>query len=169
MTRNDSEVEDVVQEVYVRAFSNLAKFRGESTLPTWLSRIVLNEVLGRIRRHRATADLTSLEKKQRSQGEIVPFPLSSPQLDPERVVAQRQIQLILERAIGNLPEAFRIVLVGRIIEEMSVEETAALFAPRAETGKTRLHRARRLLRDAVEKQVGHMCPQGIDQLGPLSH
>jgi RNA polymerase sigma-70 factor, ECF subfamily len=152
--RNDSEAEDIVQEAYVRAFSNLAEFRGDASLATWLSRIVLNEALGRIRRHRPAADLASLENQPPSRGEIIPFPLASPQLDPERTMAQRQIQLLLEQAIDKLPDDFRIVLVARVIEEMSIEETAALFGLRAETVKTRLHRARKLLRDALEKEVG---------------
>jgi RNA polymerase sigma-70 factor, ECF subfamily len=151
--RNDSEAEDVVQEAYVRAFTNLAEFRGDAGLATWLSRIVLNEALGRIRRHRPTADLTSLENSP-AQAEIIPFPLASSQLDPERTMAQRQIQLLLEQEIDKLPDDFRVVLVARVIEEMSIEETAALFGLRAETVKTRLHRARKLLRDALEKQVG---------------
>jgi RNA polymerase sigma-70 factor (ECF subfamily) len=151
--RNDSEAEDVVQEAYVRAFTNLAEFRGEASLSTWLSRIALNEALGRIRRNRPTAELTSLEKSP-AQAEITPFPLASPQLDPERTMAQRQIQLLLEQEIDKLPDDFRIVLVARVLEEMSIEETAALFGLRTETVKTRLYRARKLLRDALEKQVG---------------
>jgi RNA polymerase sigma-70 factor (ECF subfamily) len=152
--RNDSEAEDVVQEAYVRVFTNLAEFRGDSSLATWLSRIVLNEALGRIRRHRPAADMTRLESRPTSQAEIIPFPFSSPQLDPERTMAQRQIQLMLERAIDDLPDDFRFVLIARVIEEMSIEETAALFGLRTETVKTRLHRARKLLRDALEKEVG---------------
>ena len=69
-------------------------------------------------------------------------------------MAQRQIQVLLERAIDDLPEVFRTVLVARVVEGMSVEETADLFGLRPETVKTRLHRARRLLRDALEKQAG---------------
>jgi RNA polymerase sigma-70 factor (ECF subfamily) len=152
--RDDSEAEDIVQEAYVRAFNNLAEFRGDASLATWLSRIVLNEALGRIRRHRPTADLASLENRPSPRAEIIPFPLASPQLDPERTMAQRQIQLLMERAIDDLPDDFRIVLVARVIEEMSIEETAALFGLRTETVKTRLHRARKLLRDALEKQAG---------------
>ena len=152
--RNDSEAEDIVQEAYVRAFTNLAEFRGDSSLATWLSRIVLNEALGRIRQRRPEADMTRPESRSPSKAEIIPFPHSSPQLDPERTMAQRQIQFLLEQAIDKLPDDFRIVLVARVIEEMSIEETAALFGLRAETVKTRLHRARKLLRDALEKQVG---------------
>jgi RNA polymerase sigma-70 factor, ECF subfamily len=69
-------------------------------------------------------------------------------------MAQREIQHFVEQAIDDLPEAYRIVLVTCVIEEMSVQETAALFALRPETVKTRLHRARRLLRDQLEKQIG---------------
>lgn len=154
VVRNDSEAEDVVQEAYVRAFTNLATFRGEASLSTWLSRIVLNEALGRTRRHQPAAELARVANTLPSQAEIIPFPHASPQLDPERTMAQRQIQLLLERAIDGLPDDFRIVLVARVIEEMSVEETAALFGLRTETVKTRLHRARKLLRDALESQVG---------------
>jgi RNA polymerase sigma-70 factor, ECF subfamily len=153
--RDDIEAEDAVQETYVRAFTNLAEFRGDASLATWLSRIVLNEALGRLRRQRPTTDLTSIENPPPPPGaEIIPFPFASPQLDPERTMAQRQIQLLLEQAIDKLPNDFRTVLVARVIEEMSIEETAALFGLRAETVKTRLHRARKLLRDALEEQVG---------------
>jgi RNA polymerase sigma-70 factor, ECF subfamily len=152
--RNDSEAEDVVQEAYVRAFANLATFRGESSLATWLSRITLNEALGRLRGRRPSADLTEIEARPPVQGQIIPFPNSSPQLDPERTMAQREIQLIVERAIDELPEAFRTVLVARVIEEMSVEETADLLGIRPETVRTRLHRARGLLKEALDKRVG---------------
>jgi RNA polymerase sigma-70 factor (ECF subfamily) len=151
---DDSEAEDVVQEAYMRAFAGLADFRGESSLSTWLSRIVLNEALGRLRRVRPTVDVTSIETRQPSQDSVIPFPLASTQPDPERTMAQRQIQVLLERAIDDLPDVFRTVLVARVVEGMSIEETADLFGLRPETVKTRLHRARRLLRDALEKQVG---------------
>ena len=151
---DDSEAEDVVQEAYMRAFAALADFRGESSLSTWLSRIVLNEALGRLRRARPTVDVTAIETRQPSQDGVIPFPLASTQLDPERTMAQRQIQVLLERAIDDLPDVFRTVLVARVVEGMSIEETADLFGLRPETVKTRLHRARRLLRDALEKQVG---------------
>jgi RNA polymerase sigma-70 factor (ECF subfamily) len=96
----------------------------------------------------------SIDTHPTSRCEVIPFPLASTQTDPERTMAQRQIQILLERAIDGLPADFRTVLVARVIEGMSVEETADLFGLRPETVKTRLHRARRLLRDALEKQVG---------------
>jgi len=154
VVHDDSEAEDVVQEAYVRAFTSLADFRGDSSLSTWLSRIVLNEALGRLRRRRPTIDVTSIENRQPEQSTVIPFPLASTQPDPERTMAQRQIQILLERAIDDLPDDFRTVLVARVVEGMSVEETADLFGLRPETVKTRLHRARRMLRDALEKQAG---------------
>jgi RNA polymerase sigma-70 factor (ECF subfamily) len=153
VVRNDSEAEDVVQEAYVRAFTSLDRFRGDASLATWLSRIVLNEALGRLRRRHPTVDLAAVENRQPSQGQVIPFPLATSQLDPERTMAQREIQRLLEQAIDDLPEAFRTVLVARVIEEMSVKETADLFGLREETVKTRLHRARSLLKKALEKHV----------------
>jgi RNA polymerase sigma-70 factor, ECF subfamily len=156
--RDDSEAEDVVQESYVRGFTRLGEFRGESSLGTWLTRIVINEAYGRLRRRRVTANWDSVEAAHcvdhGAQAQIIPFP--SPQSDPERTMAQHEINQILERAIDALPEPFRIVLVARLVEEMSIEETAELLDLRPATVKTRLHRARRLLRDDLERQVGPM-------------
>jgi RNA polymerase sigma-70 factor (ECF subfamily) len=151
--RDDNEAEDVVQEAYVRAFTKLAEFRGESSLGTWLSRIVMNEALGRVRRQRSAPIRISLESLKPG-GEVIAFPLTSKQPDPERTMAQNEIRLILERTIDDLPEAFRVVLMARIVEEMSVEETAELLGLRPQTVKTRLHRAKRLLRAYLEKQIG---------------
>ncbi len=152
--RDDSEAEDVVQESYVRGFTRLDEFRGESALGTWLTRIVINEAYGRLRRRRVTASWESVEAVHGVQAQIIPFP--SPQPDPERTMAQHEINKILERAIDALPEPFRLVLVARLVEEMSIEETAELLDLRPATVKTRLHRARLLLRDDLERQVGPM-------------
>jgi RNA polymerase sigma-70 factor, ECF subfamily len=151
---DDSEAEDVVQESYVRGLTALASFRGDSSLTTWLSRIVLNEAMGRLRRRRPTVDVDALEDRQARQGDIIPFPLTSREPDPERAIAQRQIKALLESAIDELPDSFRTVLMARAVEGMSIEETAELFDLKPETVKTRLHRARQLLRDALEKQIG---------------
>jgi RNA polymerase sigma-70 factor, ECF subfamily len=151
--RNNAEAEDAVQDAYVSAFTHLASYRAESTLATWLSRIVMNEALGRLRRRRPTVDLAALESV-RSDAEIIQFPLSTPSDDPERTMAQRQILQLVEQATDNLPEVFRLVFVTRVIEGMSVEETAELLGIKPETVKTRLHRARQLVRDQLDKQIG---------------
>ncbi len=153
IVRDDGEAEDVLQEAYVRAFTSLATFRGEARLGTWLARIVMNEALGRLRGRRPTVELNATEGDAR-EAEIIPFPNAGPQIDPETAVAQRELRALLERAIDDLPESFRTVLVARLIEGMSVEETAELIGIVPETVKTRLHRARRLLRDAMEKHIG---------------
>jgi RNA polymerase sigma-70 factor, ECF subfamily len=106
IVKDDSEAEDVVQESYFRAFTRLRAFRGESRLTTWLTRIVINEALGRLRRRRKTVDWESVEATHASDAQIIPFPSSQP--DPERTMAQNQIHHILERAIDALPEPFRV-------------------------------------------------------------
>ncbi|WP_407160440.1 RNA polymerase sigma factor [Bradyrhizobium sp. STM 3557] len=150
--RRDHEAEDVVQETYVRAFTHLADFRGESSLSTWLSRIVMNEALGRLRRERPGIELSSLPEGT-LEAQVIRFPTASTE-DPERSMAQRQIQHVVEAAIDELPEPFRLVFIARMVEGMSVEDTAELLALKAETVKTRLHRARAMLRANVEKKIG---------------
>lgn len=140
VVRNDSEAEDIVQEAYVRAFAQLGDFRGESSLATWLSRIVINEALGRLRKRRRTVAMP-----QNLQAEIIKFPLN-PSDDPERMMAQRQILELVERATDRLPDVYRTVFVARVIEGLSIDETAELLDVRPETVKTRLHRARALVR-----------------------
>lgn len=151
--RNDSEAEDVVQETYVRAFTHLDGFRGESGLSTWLSRIAINEALGRVRSQKPHVDLSALPEATIA-AQIIQFPLSSVAGDPEKSMAQREIQRVVEHAIDELPDDFRMVFIARIMEGMSIEETAALLGVKPETVKTRLHRARAMLRENVEKKIG---------------
>ncbi|MDB5619914.1 RNA polymerase sigma factor [Tardiphaga sp.] len=151
--RNDSEAEDVVQEAYMHAFTHLDSFRGDSSLPTWLARITINEALGRLRTQRSTVDIATFEARM-TPAEIIQFPLTSKSDDPERTMAQRQILQLVEQATDNLPEVYRIVFITRVIEGMSVEDTAEILGIRPETVKTRLHRARRLLREQLDNQIG---------------
>jgi RNA polymerase sigma-70 factor, ECF subfamily len=151
--RNDNEAEDVVQETYVRAFMHLAEFRGDSSLSTWLSRIAMNEALGRLRRQRPGVELSSLPSGT-LEAQIIQFPLLSATDDPERTMAQREIQHVVEGAIDELPEPFRMVFITRVVEGMNVEETADILGLKPETVKTRLHRARTMLRDNVERKIG---------------
>jgi RNA polymerase sigma-70 factor (ECF subfamily) len=150
--RNDSEAEDVVQEAYVRAFTHLESFRGDSSLSTWLSRITMNEALGRQRRQRPAVEMDALPQGG-LEAQIIQFPLAASD-DPEKSMAQREIQHVVEHAIDELPEAFRLVFITRVIEGMNVEETAEILSLKPETVKSRLHRARNMLRDNVEKKIG---------------
>jgi RNA polymerase sigma-70 factor (ECF subfamily) len=151
--RNSTEAEDAVQEAYVSAFMHLASYRGESSLGSWLSRITLNEALGRLRRRRSAVDVAPLGEAG-TGAEIIPFPLAAQNDDPERTMAQRQILQLVEQAADHLPEPYRLVLMTRVIEGMSVEETAELLGIKPETVKTRLHRARQLLRDQLDRKIG---------------
>ena len=162
--RNDGEAEDVVQETYVRAFTHLDSFRGDSSLATWLARIALNEALGRLRRQRPGVEWTSLPPGV-LEAQIIQFPLSAPPEDPEKSMAQREIQHVVEHAIDDLPEAFRIVFITRVIEGMNVEETAEILGLKPETVKTRLHRARTMLRNNVEKKIGPVVMQAFPFAG----
>lgn len=151
--RNSADAEDAVQEAYVSAFTHLASYRGESSLAAWLSRITMNEALGRLRRRRPTVDIATLEE-MRPDAEVIQFPISAHSGDPERTMAQRQILRLVEQATDGLPEVYRLVFVTRVIEGMSVEETADLLGLKPETVKTRLHRARKLVREQLDKQIG---------------
>jgi len=151
--RSDSEAEDVVQETYVRAFTHLDGFLGTSALSTWLSRIAINEALRRLRSRRPQVELGSVPEAT-LEAQIIKFPLSSAATDPERSMAQREIQRVVEHAVDELPDAFRMVFIARVMEGMSMEETAELLGIKPETVKTRLHRARALLRENVEKKIG---------------
>jgi len=162
--RNDGEAEDVVQETYVRAFTRLADFRGESSLSTWLSRIAMNEALGRLRRQRPGVELSSLPQGV-LEAQIIQFPLMSAADDPEKSMAQREIQHVVEGAIDELPEPFRIVFITRVLEGMNVEETAEILDLKPETVKTRLHRARAMLRDNVEKKIGPVVMEAFPFAG----
>ena len=162
--RNDGEAEDVVQETYVRAFTHLAEFRGDSSLSTWLSRIAMNEALGRLRRERPAVELSSLPQGT-LEAQIIQFPLMSPADDPEKSMAQREILNVVEGAIDELPEPFRLVFITRVVEGMNVEETAEILDLKPETVKTRLHRARAMLRDNVEQKIGPVVMEAFPFAG----
>lgn len=150
--RSDADAEDVLQEAYLRAFANLDTFHGESSLSTWLSRIALNIALMRLRARKRLKRMAPSAAPAEAQ--IIPFPFVSSTADPEQLVAQRQLLRLVEEATDALPEAFRLVFVARVIEGFSVEETVALLDIPAATVKTRLHRARKLIREQLEEQIG---------------
>ena len=108
----------------------------------------MNEALGRLRRERPAMDLDTFEA-QRTEAQIIKFPQTVTSDDPERTMAQREILQLVERATDKLPEMGGIVFMTRVIEGMSVEETAELLGLQPETVKTRLHRARRLVREEL--------------------
>ena len=146
---DDAEAEDVVQESWLHAYAKLETFRGESSVMTWMTRIVLNESYQRLRERRPTADVEQLDSVLARSASVIPFPGQFGTENPAATASRAQIRQLLEHAVAALPEPFRLVFILREIEECTIEETALTLGIRAETVKTRLHRARRLLRVAL--------------------
>jgi RNA polymerase sigma-70 factor (ECF subfamily) len=167
VVRDEAEAEDVLQEAYTRAFAAIGEFRGEAGIATWLTRIVINEAHGRLRRRRPTVDLDALEAAQDvgGGGQVLNFPNMAKSADPEADAARAQIRRLLERAVDDLPEPFRLVFILREVEELSVEETATHLGLKAQTVKTRLHRARRRLREALDAQLADVMVGAYPFLG----
>ena len=152
--RNDAEAEDVVQATYVKAFTHLATFREEAQFSTWLTRIALNDALGRMRKRRTITDLTVLDlAAEADTGLAALFPISLVPLPADSEADRTEMRKLLEHAIDELPEAFRLVFILRDVEGLSAAEAASQLAIKPETVKTRLHRARQLLRATVEQRI----------------
>jgi RNA polymerase sigma-70 factor (ECF subfamily) len=149
--RNDGEAEDVMQEAYVNAFAHLAEFEGRAKFSTWLTRIAIHEAFARLRRNKR---FTSLDDSE-------PIPMRDSKT-PERDAAQHELGRVLEHAVDDLPDAFRTVFVLRAVEEMSVAETAEALEIPEDTVKTRLHRARALLRRSILERTEATLPTLLD-------
>ncbi len=147
--RDDAEAEDALQDAYLSAYHAMPEFRGDAALSTWLSRLVLNECLGRIRRSNRRSRVVPLVSSSEEMGLVA----EEPSRRPERLVARAQIRELLEHKLDALPEAFRVVFVLRSVEELSVEETAAVLGIPAATVRSRYFRARGLLREALAQEI----------------
>jgi len=165
IVRDDGIAEDVLQEVYARALAGIDGFRGDAALLTWLTRITLNEARGRLRRRPAMVEFEAIEDGSPDGGRLLVFPSGRAIDDPEVDVARAQIRRLIERAVDALPEGFRLVFILREIHGCSVEETAATLDLRPETVKTRLHRARMLLRDALDETLSSALEGAFPFLG----
>lgn len=151
--RDDTEAEDAVQETYIRALTGPHPFRGEASLSTWLARIARNEALGKLRRRRAATDLSELDSGDAENGgSLIMFPTTT-LVSPESDAGRGEMRRMLAREIDGLPDPFRLVFILRDVEGLSTAETAACLSLRPETVKTRLHRARRQIRKAIETRL----------------
>jgi RNA polymerase sigma-70 factor (ECF subfamily) len=153
IVRDDGEAEDVVQASYVKAFTHLDGFRGEAQLATWLTRIAVNEAGERLRRRRPTTGLDAVEAEQGRSAQIIQFPTLATPADPETEMSRQEVREVLERAIDTLPDGFRVVFVLRDVEGLGTDETAQHLGLKPDTVKTRLHRARRLMRSAIAAEM----------------
>ncbi|WP_175714294.1 RNA polymerase sigma factor [Burkholderia ambifaria] len=151
--RDDAEAEDALQEAYLAAFRAIPRFRGDASLSTWLSRLVLNECLTRQRRgaRRDTiAPMVGLSSIADFEREIMDADQNE---SPDRALMRTELRTLLERKLDALPEAFRIVFVMRCVEEFSVEETAACLGIPEATVRSRHFRARSLLRESLARDI----------------
>jgi RNA polymerase sigma-70 factor, ECF subfamily len=149
IVRNPAEAEDVMQEAYVRGFQHIGDFAGEAKFSTWLTKIAVYEALGRLRR------VTRVDNERLDIMDTV----KANEPDPERQAYDRELRLVLERAIDALPDSYRSVFVLRVVEGLDVNETAAALDIGVENVKTRLHRGRALLRKELERRAGIVAPQ----------
>lgn len=145
---NDAEAEDVMQEAYVRAFHKLSTFAGASKFSTWLTKIAVYEALAR---RRMRGRLEELEPETESKW--------SEMKNPEQQAYNLELKELLERAISALPEGFRSVFMLRAVEGLSVAESADCLGVTEDTVKTRLHRARLMLRSDIEQHTGIAAAQ----------
>lgn len=161
---HDAEAEDVMQEAYVRAFAHLGDFAGRASFSTWLLRIAANEAMARLRRGRrfspAAADLGD------DEAATVLSTLASPERDPEARAGTAELRALLTEVIDALPEHYRAVFVLREVEGLSTAETAAALELTPENVKVRLHRARALLRAAIDRRLGREVRQVFRFDGP---
>jgi RNA polymerase sigma-70 factor (ECF subfamily) len=151
--RSRSEAEDAVQSAYLRAFAAAAEFEGRSSLSTWLTRIVINEALGRkraARRRLARLDGNSVTVLDDYREKLMRGSMTSL---PDGSLAREQIRRMLEEAVARLPEAFRLAFVLREIEGLTVEETAEALGIAPATVKTRHFRARRRLQEELAPEL----------------
>jgi RNA polymerase sigma-70 factor, ECF subfamily len=152
--KDDDEAQDVVQDAYIAAFRAIGDFRGTARLSTWLTRIVLNEAYGRLRRRKREARVVALDPYDRvALQSDAAMPSAGHDDDPERQAVRAELRRLLERHIDALPEQFRAAFMLREVEELSVEEAAACLQVAEATVRTRAFRARALLREALAREL----------------
>src|SRR6267154_3703029 len=168
ITQNREDAEDVVQEAFLKAYGNLAKFQEQSKFYTWLVRIAVNEALMKLRRRRPERTV-SLDEDIKTEDDSVPREVADWSPNPEQQYNQAELRDILTRTIQGLPATFRTVFVLRDVEGLSTEETAEMLGLSVPAVKSRLLRARLQLRERLnkyfqkrEKSNGSPKPTGGD-------
>jgi RNA polymerase sigma-70 factor (ECF subfamily) len=146
--RDDAEAEDALQDAYLAAYRAIAQFRGDASLSTWLSRMVLNECLGRLRKSARRQNVIPLVP-----GDDMETTIPDEREIPEQALARTEMRALLERKLDALPEDFRTVFVLRAVEELSVEETASSLGIPEATVRSRHFRARSLLRESLARDI----------------
>lgn len=154
----DAEAEDAVQEAYLSAYRAAASFEGQASVRTWLTRIVVNECMTRLRRQGRRQSILHLVPMADGDGADKEAAMALDTVagvndSPERLAMRSQLRALLERRIDELPPDFRVVFIMRSVEDLSVEEAAAcLHIPQA-TVRSRHFRARSLLRESLAQDM----------------
>ena len=161
--RDDAEAEDALQEAYIQAYRSLATFRGDAQLSTWLARIVANEALQRLRKQTRRAEIVPLQSAD--GGKLEQVTDSDMDQAPDTTAARGEMRRLLESQIDKLPAAYRTVFVLRAVEELSVEETAAVLDLPPATVRTRHFRARSMLREALARKIDVACEDAFNFAG----
>ncbi|HEX4986609.1 MAG TPA: RNA polymerase sigma factor [Burkholderiales bacterium] len=151
--RDDAEAEDALQVAYLRAFEALGSFRGEAKLSTWLTRIVVNEALMRARRRKREGIVIPLDSATQEVSGDAADAFEGALEAPETAAMRSELRALLERRIDALPDIFRTVFMLRAVEELTVEETAAILDVPEVTVRTRFFRARSLLRESLAREI----------------
>lgn len=147
--RDAADAEDALQEAYIAAYRAIGAFRGESSLATWLSRLVLNHCLARRRKELRRDGIATIVPETAESQAVFDVDAET----PDRALVRAELRELLERKVGELPEAFRTVFMMRCVEELSVEETAQLLNIPEATVRTRQFRARSLLRESLAQDI----------------
>ena len=150
--RDDAEAEDALQDAYLHAYRSLGRFRGDAALTTWLSRLVLNECYGRMRRHARRENVVPMVSSNTADIDIEAMRPSDSE-PPDSAVARAEMRALIERKLDELPDSFRTVFILRTVEELSVEETAQCLDIAEATVRSRHFRARSLLREALARDI----------------
>jgi RNA polymerase sigma-70 factor (ECF subfamily) len=151
VVKDETEAEDVMQQAYLNAFVHLNQFEQRSLFSTWLTRITVYEALARRRKRRPQEPLPSADA---GANENTMETLIAPDADPERQAYAAELGRVLEFAVDALPEAYRSVFMLREIEGLSTSETAEGLEIGEEAVKTRLHRARAMVRRTITDRLG---------------
>jgi RNA polymerase sigma-70 factor (ECF subfamily) len=149
--RDETEVEDVLQQAYLNAFAHLRQFESRAQLSTWLTRIVINEACAR-RRQVSRAGRSETRSAEAPPGALAAAASSLP--SPEHQAYAGELQRMIEEAVDNLPEPYRLVFMLRDVEGLSTGESGVVLGLGDDAVKTRLHRARAMIRRVVEERCG---------------
>ena len=159
LLRNEADAEDAAQETFIKAYQNLHLFRGEAQFRTWVLSIARNEGLGRLRKQGNRKEESIEADTDEQTGDYTPAILTGWREIPLETVEREELAALLRKAIGELPEIYRNVVLLRDIEEMDIRETAAALAISESAVKVRLHRARAMLQRNLAPQLKGFAPK----------